>query len=70
MSESSRRLRIQHLIVHTVLSWDDGAELTPGPEVKPVMLSLGQIADFASKLPAEVAALQAQTEAAPELVNG
>ena len=51
------KLRIAHLVVQPVLVWDDGEELTPGPELGQISIPLSKLADFAGSLPAEVAAL-------------
>lgn len=61
------RLRIQAIIVQAVLVYDDGDELTPGPQVNSITLPLSKVADYIAKLPAEVAALDAaqQAEAKP-----
>ena len=56
----SRRLRIQSLLVTPVLVWDDGEELTPGPELGQISLPLSRLGEFAGSLPAEVAALEAK----------
>lgn len=58
----SGRLRVQHLVIQTVLVEDTGDELLPGPAVKPVVLPLSQVPDFLNHLPEEVAALQAQRD--------
>lgn len=68
-----RRLRIDRIVVQTVLVWDDGEELTPGPEVEPVAMPLSRLAEFAATLPIEVAALgaslEAETSARPSAVD-
>jgi hypothetical protein len=60
------KLRISHVTVQAVLVWDDGEELSPGPEVKPVTLPLSQVPHFAQVLPAEVAQVAEQLNAQPE----
>jgi hypothetical protein len=62
------QLRISKLIVTTELVWDDGQELTPGPQLQPVAVPLSQLAGFGQTLPDEVAALSAKLLA--ELGNG
>jgi len=57
------KLRIAHIIVRPVLVWDDGEELTSGPELGQISVPLSRLVGFAESLPAEVAALQAQIEA-------
>lgn len=52
------KLRISHVIVQPVLVWDDGEELTPGPELGQIAVTLSKVAPFVGGLPAEVAALQ------------
>lgn len=56
-------LRISHLIIQTVFVLDDGAELSPGPEVAPIRLSTSQVQHFMDALPAEVAALSEKLSA-------
>lgn len=56
------KLRIAHIIVQPVLVWDDGEELTSGPELGQIAVPLSKLGEFAGSLPAEVAALQAKLE--------
>lgn len=51
------KLRIAHLIIQPVLVYDDGEELTPGPELGSIQIPLSKVAGFIDTLPAEVAAL-------------
>jgi len=53
----TRRLRIQSIILTPVLVWDDGEELSPGPELGQISVPLSKLGEFAAGLPAEVAAL-------------
>ena len=63
----TRRLRISHLIVQPVVVWDDGEELTPGPELQTVNLPLSAAPSFIASLPDDIAAIAAQVaEAAAE----
>lgn len=57
------KLRIAHLVIQPVLVWDDGEELTPGPELGQLALPLSKLEEFAGSLPAEVAALAAKLAA-------
>jgi len=57
---TDRKLRIQALTVHVVLVWDDGNELTPGPALDPIQVSLSQARTMLDGLPAEVARLAEQ----------
>ena len=56
----TRRLRIQGLVVNVSLVWDDGEEMTPGPQLQPVALAPSQVAEFMAQLPEQVEALAAQ----------
>lgn len=60
--QNSKRLRISHLIVRPVLVYDDGEELTPGPEVKDIHTSLSQLPALAETLLTELAKFES-TEA-------
>lgn len=60
------KLRIAHIIVQPVLVWDDGEELTSGPELGQIAVPLSKLGEFAGTLPAEVAALQTKLEAQPD----
>lgn len=65
---ADKKLRIQSLTIQVTLAWDDGDELTPGPGLQPLNVSLSQARAMLDGLPAEVEKLAAQiaTEA-PEL---
>jgi hypothetical protein len=54
---TDRKLRISHLIIQAALVWDDGEELTPGPELQPVQMPLSSVPGFIDTLPEEVASL-------------
>lgn len=56
------KLRIAHLVIQPVLVWDDGEELSPGPELGQISIPLSKLAEFGAGLPAEVAALAAKLE--------
>lgn len=62
----SRRLRIAQVIVTPVLMWDDGDELTPGPQIQPITVPLSQLAGVAESLPAELAQIEAQAAQQPD----
>jgi hypothetical protein len=51
---SEKRLRVVHVIVKPVLVWDNGEELTAGPEVEASALPLSALAQYAEKLPADL----------------
>jgi hypothetical protein len=40
---ADRRLRVLHVQVLPVLVWDDGEEITPGPETQPMVVPLAQL---------------------------
>ncbi len=52
-----KRCRIAHVVVQPVLVWDDGEELSPGPDAQPFSVPLSALAGLGEKLSAEVAAL-------------
>jgi hypothetical protein len=56
------RLRLQHFIVQPVLVWDDGNDLTPGPQVQPQPLTVAGLRELAEEWPAKLAELQAQAK--------
>jgi hypothetical protein len=51
----TRRLRILHVIVTPVLVYDDGDELTPGPQAQPIAVPLSGVAALIESLPGDVA---------------
>ena len=51
----TRRLRVAHVVVQPVLVWDDGEELTPGPGVQPLSLSLSAFPEFPQQLAEQLA---------------
>lgn len=63
---SERKLRIAHIVIQPVLVWDDGEELTPGPDLQAFSVPVSKAVDIISGLPGEVAAL-AERLAAGEL---
>lgn len=54
----SRRLRVLHVVIQAQLVWDDGDELTPGPQPQPISLPPSGVAAFLDALPGEVARLE------------
>ena len=57
-----RKLRIQHVLVQPVVVYDDGEELTSGPSLNVVTLTLTQAKQMLDDLPDEVRRLQAHLE--------
>lgn len=57
-----RRLRIVHVVVTPVLVWDDGDELSPGPQAQPQAVALSALDGLAERLRAEVSALAESVE--------
>ncbi len=55
-----RRARISHVVVQPILVWDDGVELSPGPDAQPFSVPLSALAGLGEKLSVEVAALKEQ----------
>lgn len=49
-----KRLRVSHVLVQPVLVWDDGQELTPGPEVEATPLPLSGLPGLIEGLPRQV----------------
>lgn len=66
MEVSTVRLRISHIVVQPVLVYDDGEELSPGPQVNPMTVALSQLAALAETIPGDVAALQPAPEVADQ----
>lgn len=58
-----KRIRISHVVVQPVLVWDDGEELSPGPQAEAVAVPLSALAGLGEKLAAEAAALTEQLDA-------
>lgn len=57
---ADRRLRISHVTVQAVLVWDDGEELSPGPELRPFSVPVSAALGAIAALPAEVDTLATQ----------
>lgn len=62
----TRRLRIAHVVVQPVLVWDDGEELSPGPQANPRAVPLADLATLADTIRGELPAVQASIEADTE----
>ena len=54
------KLRVSHVLVQPILIWDDGEELTPGPQAQPAQLPLSALAGLADQLRKEIAEQEAQ----------
>lgn len=57
---ADRKLRVQAVQVQVFLVWDDGEELTPGPDLAPVSLPLSKAREMIAGLPDEVEKLAAR----------
>ena len=57
------KLRIAHLVIQPVLVWDDGEELTPGPEIGTINIPLSRLNELIESLPGEVAGIQEKIQA-------
>lgn len=62
----SRQLRISHVVVKPVVVWDDGEELSPGPDIQPVSVPVSALAGLAERFPAELANIAAQADRQPD----
>lgn len=60
---SEKRLRLLHLLVQPVLVWDDGSELTAGPDSQARALSLSDAQQVIARMPTEIEQLGAQLAA-------
>lgn len=61
-----RRLRVGQIAVQVVLVWDDGDELTPGPQVEPQTVTLAGLRRLCDTLPEQVAKIEAAAPDDPE----
>ena len=43
-----------------VMVWDDGDEMTPGPQIAPQSLTLKALGAFAESLPEEISRIEAE----------
>lgn len=59
-AKSNKKLRLAHLVIQPVLVWDDGVEITSGPDLNSVQVSISQAQHFLATLPAEVEILEQQ----------
>lgn len=66
---TDKKLRISHVIVQTVVVYDDGEELTPGPQLQPVSMPLSQVAEFAVHIKDQVSALAEQIKAESDVAQ-
>lgn len=56
----TQRLRVSHVIIQPILVWDDGEELSPGPNAGPVQVPLSALAGMADQISKEIAEQEAQ----------
>jgi hypothetical protein len=64
MPDKAPVLRLQHFAVQPVFVFDDGDELTPGPNVNPIQVTLAGLRDLLERWPEHLAALQDGTPTA------
>lgn len=57
-----KRLRCSHIVVQPVFVWDDGEELTPGPQAQPIQTSLAGLANIGEQLRVEMAGISEAVE--------
>jgi hypothetical protein len=62
----TERIRVAYVIVQPVLVVDDGTELSPGPEVRPVQVPLSALASLPERILADIAQ-QSVPQSAPEV---
>lgn len=62
----SKRLRLLSFTVQPVVVWDDGTDLTPGPPMETLSLSLDGLRDMAERFPEQ---LQRLVETLPEALS-
>lgn len=58
--EITRRLRVSHVVVQPVLVWDNGQELSPGPQAQPVSVPLSGLAGLADEIITKIAEAESQ----------
>ncbi len=58
-----KRLRLAQVHIQPVLVWDDGDNLTAGPEIETKVMSLAQAIEFLNGLPSELLRLAEQLTA-------
>lgn len=51
---SAPRLRVSHVVVQPVLVWDDGEELSPGPQCQPIQVPLSALPELADHIRRDV----------------
>lgn len=59
---TDRKLRVLHVVVQPVLVYDDGTELTEGPQTRPSTVPLSALGDMAERIAAEVEAFSETVE--------
>lgn len=57
---TERRLRVAHVIVQPVLVWDDGEELSPGPQVQAQQLPLSALVSMPDQVRAQLVEIEQQ----------
>lgn len=56
--EPPRRLRLAAFSVQPILTWDDGENLTPGPQTQPQVLTLVGLRELVEKWPETLADIE------------
>lgn len=59
-AKKSKHLRIARIVVQPELVWDDGEELSAGPPIDSLSITLTQLREFAEALPGQVADMERQ----------
>lgn len=60
------RLRVSHVIVRPVLLWDDGEDLTPGPETHAMVVTLAGLAGAERTIREAIAEFEQKAAQAPK----
>lgn len=58
-----KKLRISHIIIQPVLFWDDGEELTAGPPLEPLTMTLAKAIAALQTMPADLLNLEKEAHA-------
>lgn len=52
------KLRVANILVQLALVWDDGEELTPGPELQPISIPLSRLSELSMSIPEQLILLE------------
>jgi hypothetical protein len=57
---AEKKLRLAHVLVQPVFVYDDGEEMTPGPQIQATQFAPSQLSEFVDSLPNLVAEVEAK----------